>query len=722
MWIHIEKEANMKRYLWITCLFVLLLPAFHVFANDKETLILIVVPDFSFKEMEFLVAHENKQSIWQTGAVAALNVRPDGSYSYLNNLVSLSLGTKGSGIRDWNSFERGEEWEGERVETLIARWQGRVPSSSLMHPYYAQLARKNEASTYGGELGRLGEELRKHRVMRYVMGHSDLGSNEKKRYASLLTLDLQGEANGSLGEVVDQVETAPFGMRTNPQKMSRIVDKLEMESKRSLIVIEWGDLHRLFQQQTKMSESLFEQQYEEILKSLEELVSQLSTGERTVFLLSPNANRTAYKEKNQLTPLWIWQEEKEFQIESLTTKQRFIVSNVDIAPTILEFFHIPLPTTFIGHPLLIETGERVMFVDVFAHLDWLFSIFSSRGTILSVYISFLVVLLITSGILLWHGFDRIKGVKIGQTVLLAAALSPFSFLVTSPIQKYCHTAIFISLIICLTLLVGFLLRNLTREPLVIIGALHLLALSVDLLIGSPLIQRSLLGYDPIIGARYYGIGNEFAGIYVVSGLLAMLPILNWQEKRKFIMLSFLSIAMLYFLGASHLGTNAGAMLSAGIAFIYLFAVVFGKRIPKRLLYSSLVLALLGLPIALYLLQMTGKSTHIGFAFERLLKGDFSYIFNIIERKIAMNWKLFRHSKWTQLFVTSYLAIGLLLWSRKNSNDERAERIVIETSIVASIALLLLNDSGVVAAATSMFMIVTAWYYWLLEKKTRSGHN
>lgn len=713
----------MKRILWITCFMFCFLSPFHVVANNKETFILVVVPDFSFTEMEILVSRDNGQSIWRNGTVAAVNVRPDGRYSHLNNLVSLSIGTKGSGMSDWNSFERGEKLEDERVETLVARWQGNVPRSSLLHPYFYQLASKNETSTYGGELGRLGEELKAHQVKCYVMGHSDLGSEQKKRYASLFTIDLAGRAEGLLHEVVDGVVTAPFGMKMNQQKIIQFVDKLETESDRSLIVIEWGDFHRLFQQQAMMKEAFYQEQYEQTLTELETFIHKLTQGERAVFLLSPNVNSTAYREKNQLAPLWAWRAGEEFGLHSLTSKQKFIIPNVDIAPTILQFFQIQQPETFIGKPLLIEHGERAEFEEIFSHLDWLFTIFSSRGTILSVYICFLVLLIITSGIFLWRRSDQVNAMNVIKTVLLAAALSPFTFLVTTFLQKYVQMTLFIILIVSLTLLVGFLFMKFIRRPFILIGWLHLLALSLDLLLGSPFIQRSLLGYDPIIGARYYGIGNEFAGVYIVSGLLAMLPIIHWQDqRRKFIVMGAFSLAMLYFLGASHLGTNAGAMLSAGIACIYLFSQAFRSVLNKRLIYFVSLIAMICLLLALFLLQKTGKPTHIGFAFERLFAGDFAYIVNIIKRKLAMNWKIFRFSNWTQLFVTSYLVIGLLLWRRKNTSEKRAERIVIETSIVASIALLLLNDSGVVAAATSMFMIVTAWYYWLLEKRMRLGLN
>jgi len=34
----------------------------------------------------------------------------------------------------------------------------------------------------------------------------------------------------------------------------------------------------------------------------------------------------------------------------------------------------------------------------------------------------------------------------------------------------------------------------------------------DIVLGNALMQVSILGYDPIVGARFYGIGNEYMGL------------------------------------------------------------------------------------------------------------------------------------------------------------------------------------------------------------------
>jgi len=236
-------------------------------------------------------------------------------------------------------------------------------------------------------------------------------------------------------------------------------------------------------------------------------------------------------------------------------------------------------------------------------------------------------------------------------------------------------------------------------------------ISVDLLLGNFFMQRSYLGYDPIIGARYYGIGNEFAGVYLISGLLLLESVII----RKWFVLIFLSMGVIILVSSTYFGANAGATLSAGIMFgffcyRYFFPDLRWKTI--LILFSVLITAVLTI---LFIAQLNGQQSHISYAFAKLFQGDFVYITDTIKRKLAMNWKILRFSNWTQLFVTTYLLIALYLWRGKAIVKDQLKRLLIQTGVLTSIALLILNDSGVVAAATSMFIIVCTSYYWALEE-------
>ncbi|MEB1808940.1 MAG: hypothetical protein LPK26_16910 [Bacillaceae bacterium] len=705
----------------ISLFFMMLLTANVKGYEQQKSLILIVAPDFSFEEAEWLLENGDP-NVWGRAGFSALNVRPEGSYSYLSNTVSLSTGIRGVGIDQWNAFEIGEFIDGRSVEELLLQWTGAYPQDSLLHPYLHKLIEKNNSTTFRAPIGFLGETLKQEGITRYVLGNSDLSEEERVRYASLFAIDKKGEVQGELTKVVKADRAAPAGVGMNSNLLLEEIRVVEDESNRSFIVVEWGDFHRLFSNKDMMISSHFEKRYEHTLLSFEQFIKALvDNSNRHVMLVAPMMHSGAYKEKKQLSPFYYWggSLEQPFELYSETTKQRYIISNVDIVPTILSAFALQVPSSLPGTPLnQVEILDaNYDHEDVVDNVNWIFKIYSTRSVILSSYITLLVLMLISVGILLWRQKTSPRWINAGKIILLAAVSSPIWYLFLSKVLLYVHSGYYFWLLTILSILLAWLLLKFTKYPLVVLGAIQFTVITIDLWMGSPLMQRSYLGYDPIIGARYYGIGNEYAGVYMISGLLMLIPFWKASKRTFLIVTTVLFGFLIYMLGSSHLGTNAGATLSAGIA--WGFIAVKHSSLMKRW-KVWLPILLVAIPvfslILLFLLQMSGKPTHIGYAFERILSGDFSYMFDVIKRKLQMNWKIFKFSNWTQLFVTSYILMGIILWRQKNWIKNEREKDILQAMLVTSVALLLLNDSGVVAAATSMFLIVATSYYWLLEEK------
>ncbi|OLO26705.1 hypothetical protein BTR23_22425 [Alkalihalophilus pseudofirmus] len=707
---------------WIIVISLLIFFVFTTNAKSYEqqqSLVLIVVPDFSFEEVDWLVEHGDEE-LWKNAGLAALNVRPDGSYSYLNNTVSLSTGVRGVGVDNWNGFERGEHIDGRKVEDLLLQWTGNYPQDSLLHPYFHKLVEKNNETTFRAPIGILGETLKQEGVHRYVLGTSDLNIEERVRYGSLFAVDRKGEVPGKLSEMVQVDPKAPYGLKMNTNSLLEEIETIEKDSEQSFIVVEWGDFYRLYAEKNKMTTDHFVNNYEDVLRSLEQFIQLIVDNQnRHVMLVSPMMHTEAYKLKKQLSPFFYWDAAhfNSLELYSQTTKQRHVISNVDIVPTILSIYDIQIPASLPGTSLeRIERSDDIH-DELINNVNWIFKIYSTRSVVLSSYITLLVLMLISVGILLWRRRTNPRWLSIGKVLLLAAVSSPIWYLFLSKVLLYVHSGYYFWLLTLLSILLGWLLLKFTKYPLVLLGTVQFLVITLDLWMGSPLMQRSYLGYDPIIGARYYGIGNEYAGVYMISGLLLLIPFWKASKKTFFLVVTILFIFLIYMLGASHLGTNAGATLSAAIAWGFI-AVKHSFIMKKWKLWLPILL--IGIPLLslmlLYLLQLSGKPTHIGYAFERILNGDLTYMLDVITRKLQMNWKIFKFSNWTQLFVTSYILMGIILWRQKNWIKNEREKDILQTMLVTSVALLLLNDSGVVAAATSMFLIVATSYFWLLEEK------
>ncbi|WP_209125098.1 hypothetical protein [Alkalihalobacillus sp. BA299] len=709
-----------KRWIFVISVLVAMLLTTNVKGFEQpQTLILIVVPDFSFEEAEWLLEYGDR-NLWRTAGFAALNVRPDGSYSYLNNTVSLSSGIRGVGVDHWNAFEQGEIIDGRKVEDLLLQWTGSYPQNSLLHPYFHKLVEKNNETTFRAPIGILGETLKQGGIERYVLGTSDLTHDQRIRYGSLFAVDKKGAVQGKLTEVVKINTKSPAGLKMDINHLLEEIVRFEKDSEKSFIVVEWGDLHRLFTERNMMTDDQFVKNYEKALRSLETFIQMVVNNDsQNVMMLSPMMHAEAYKKKKQLSPFFFWNtsHDKPMELYSQTTKQRYIISNVDIVPTILSTYDIRPPAELPGSPLDLIERPNEIYEDIMNNVNWMFKIYSTRSVVLSSYITLLVIMLLGVGFLLLRKKANPRWIHIGKVLLLAAVSSPIWYLLLSKVLLYVHSGYYFWLLTLLSIIFGWILMRYTKYPLVILGAIQFVAISLDLWMGSPLMQRSYLGYDPIIGARYYGIGNEYAGVYMISGLLMLIPFWKASKKMFFIVTTSLFGFLIIMLGTSFLGTNAGATLSAAIAWGFI-AVKHSFIMKKWKLWLPVLL--FGIPVLslmlLFLLQMTGNPTHIGYAFERILSGDVSYMTDVIKRKLQMNWKIFKFSNWTQLFVTSYILMGIILWRQKNWIKNEREKDILQTMLVASVALLLLNDSGVVAAATSMFLIVAASYFWLLEEK------
>ncbi|WP_078551294.1 hypothetical protein [Bacillus alkalicellulosilyticus] len=688
-----------------------------VFAQpEQQSVVLVLAPELSFQEAKWFEQFGEKGELWGAASMAAVNSKPDGPYSYLNNAVSLSMGTRGLGIQGWNAFEHGEQVNGVNVEDKMLQWHGTYPQEGLLHPFYSLLVEKNRGSTYGGEVGLLGENLKTYGVYRFVMGHSDVSEEELIRYGSLFTVDKQGQSPGVLTSIVNEDIHVPGGQSIDSDKVMDKLTQLEMEHNQLFTVVEWGDIQRLFAEKQWISEEQFRKHYEYSLRELERLLHRLVEKDRVVMLLSPMVHEEAYSEKQRLAPFWLWSNTGQHVLTSNTTRQMNIISNMDIAPTILTAFQIPVDKKMVGHPVEKVADRSFSYSQLEQEVDLAVTVFQSRGVVLSSYITLLTIMLVAICILLWKKATQNVWISAAKMVLLSATSSPLWFLLTARWLTVMEVGYYFWAISLLSIATGYLLARFFENPIVVVACAHFIFISIDLLFGNPLMQRSYLGYDAVIGARYYGIGNEYAGVYIVAALLLLTPFLRTSTlwiKVSGVLLMFFTLML--FLGFSNLGTNAGATLAAGVAFGYLVWQWFPKTKVRYLLIGMAGVFLLSL-LGLYALQKTGNTTHIGYAFERLLSGDIQYITDVIKRKAAMNWKIFKFSNWTQLFVTSYLLIGVVLWRQKRIVTNEANKLILQTGIVASVALLLLNDSGVVAAATSMFMLVSISYYWMLEKK------
>ncbi|NLC53077.1 MAG: hypothetical protein GX770_03835, partial [Firmicutes bacterium] len=247
-----------------------------------------------------------------------------------------------------------------------------------------------------------------------------------------------------------------------------------------------------------------------------------------------------------------------------------------------------------------------------------------------------------------------------------------------------------------------------------------LVILVDLFFGARLMLPSLLGPSPVLGHRFYGLGNEYLGVFLGTFLLGAADFLIHSPWRKWSGLLLGGVALLVF------SPFGGANFGSGVALIYAGWQI-GRRIrPPTLARRNLVLFSLCLVVGLGVQLVgveTGGTTHLHSALRLLRLGAWEQITTVAVRKIRMNLKLITYSPWGPVFLVVYLIILIGLWvaEKKNAAAELEQEwywpgvvITVKTGIVAFLA----NDSGIVVLALLVLYPLIILAEWRLARERK----
>ncbi|HVH07035.1 MAG TPA: hypothetical protein VNE71_13645, partial [Myxococcota bacterium] len=245
------------------------------------------------------------------------------------------------------------------------------------------------------------------------------------------------------------------------------------------------------------------------------------------------------------------------------------------------------------------------------------------------------------------------------------------------------------------------------------AAATVLAYTIDLAHGSPLIVRSLLGPNPRFGSRFYGLGNELEAlipIIVLTGLAAT-PWLQRRSIRNASIFGGVGLALGVIVGSGRLGADVGGVITVGAGFAVATVLMLpGKFTWKRLLIvcAAPVLALAGLA-ALDLL--TGGNSHFT---RTVLSGGGAEFQDTVRRRYELAFNVLRRGLIPVLTGLALLAAAYGVRHRatlfNNVIDRPAWRAALAGSLVGCVAGALTNDSGpmLVIFGVILLTFVTAY--------------
>jgi len=635
---------------------------------------------------------------------------------FLKNLMSESaigiMNVRGAAKTDSVRAYASLGW-GARADALNEQCTVMAEEGYFIIPCMNQLVDMNKKNTYNPEVGLLGNFFHDMGLRTSVIGIIN-ESEEQAMPAALIAADKFGKIDG--GFLEQSVSKSNYNLVEAFRK--------EYENS-SFIVIDAGvpAIYNSLNYSERTHNSLRNHlllQYDKLVKDITETINKENT---LLIILSPFYNSLASKSGHKLTPVVFYGKGIEpGLVISDTTRRKGLIANIDIAPSIIHFFN--------GNAYRV-TGQPVKYKKSINNIEQLLKLdriiafnANNRSFILKTFISVQIALLLLSLMFILYRGNRLYRMNdILQTIVLMVLVFPAALLVV-PLLHIFNTVLYILFLLLIdvgvVLIINKFIRN-RSQKIIFISWLTFALLIIDILCNQSLNKISILGYDAVIGARYYGIGNEYMGVLVAAVLLGTVPPAFAKEMPGWLS-AIIYVFITGIIGLPFLGANVGGTITAVCSFAFALMLIYNKKISLKnvlAILASIVLVVGG--IACYDIYFSGSPSHLAKAIQAYSVNGMSSIMNIIKRKIEMNIKLFRVTIWSKVLMVS-VAVVIILFLKPHGLLKRLLLQYPEFTLawfcilVASIVGTLVNDSGVVVAATANIFLAFSLLYLLLGEK------
>jgi hypothetical protein len=292
-------------------------------------------------------------------------------------------------------------------------------------------------------------------------------------------------------------------------------------------------------------------------------------------------------------------------LTSDSTRTDGYVLSTDIAPTILERFGIAVPSEMSGQAIRSEGSVDTAAIE---SLGVRMAVISERrGPVIGVA---LLVWIFGLFFAIVRGVPARPAVK---TIALSVVYLPLVLLLAAAFEPSRQTEQLLVMLGALFLALLTLVSYRGYRALAVASAVVVVAYAVDVVAGSPLTSLSLLGPNPGLGVRFYGIGNELEAVLAVlaiAGTGAALAGFAPRAAPRTCAVAFLASGLLFaaVFAAGRFGADVGAaiVLPVGAAAAVGTATRGGRRAATLIITAPL--AVVGL-IALADL-VSGANAHL----------------------------------------------------------------------------------------------------------------
>ncbi len=387
------------------------------------------------------------------------------------------------------------------------------------------------------------------------------------------------------------------------------------------------------------------------------------------------------------------------ELTSSSTTERGLTVDIDLTATILQQLGLRTPSLVRGRPL--RTDGQLDAAGLRGLIARLRVIGQRRLRALAWLLLAWAALALACA---RRARTRAWALRVGALGVLWApvvALAPAA-LEPAPASEYALIAL-----LCLGL--GALTDALVPWPRALIApaVCALAALSADALAGTQLQLRSLLGPDPLLGARFYGIGNELKSalaVLVLAGAAgALYPATRGRRAALAIALAGALLAVIE--GSARIGAGVGGVILVSFGFALAAVSLLPGALTRRRALGIVLAPLIGL-LALAVIDLASAHGTGHFSGSILHARSFTDVRDILVRRYEAAWQELRNHA---MPAATAIALACALWALWREarllapvDGDPAWRAALWGAIGAGVAGALVEDSGPLLLVVAVF--------------------
>ena len=425
-------------------------------------------------------------------------------------------------------------------------------------------------------------------------------------------------------------------------------------------------------------------------------------------------------------------------LESSSTRQTGLAQAQDVTATVLASVGLPVPSAVGGAPLTTDpapdNSERRAQARLTALTDHDEASHEVHGLVEPFFQVFaygqLVIYLLV--LLVWKGRlgsenSRVRVLSRVRVVAVAAAAVPVSTFLANLLPWWRFPVPMLAVVASVGMFVAVIAAVALRGPwarwalgpMAIVSATTMAVLAVDVMTGSRLQLSSLMGLQPVVAGRFYGMGNATFALFATAAILLATAVssalvLGRRRTAAAVSVAVIGGVAVVIDAMPFWGADGGGPPALVPGIVYLVMSVLGIRLTwkRALLLAASVVGLFFLVAGADWLREPARRSHLGRFVQAILDGNAT---DIVLRKGQQNVDILLGNAPLTLLVPAALLFVIYVLARPTSWGSRAlqrsydEAPTLRAGLIALVTTLtigfLINDSGVAIPAVGATLAV-----------------